>query len=321
MKTFTKKIYIALFVSVLTLVHANAAYMYISAPHSASSNREPLALSIFLDNESDRISGLAGDFSFPSELFDVKIISTQNGIVPLWIMQPKISEEKSFDQRTHIIFEGIIPGGYSGVHNPYYKGVFPGIVFTVVLIPKGEGVGDFILNNIELHAYDSVGTLLPSKDSKSSIHVPSLTGKEVIRSSELRITDNKTVSMTISSNELVNDGAPYVYIHDEDPSRTIDYIEIAESGEYNPSYISSFVWRKALNPQMLTHTARTKYVHAKIVYTNNTYTFITIQPVENSQPFLRQSRILVYILVAISLLYFYGKNLLYIFSKRRTKLK
>lgn len=297
----------------------NAAQMYIISPESASSNREPLALSILLDGEGDVVSGLSGNFSFPSELFDVKTISTQNGIVSLWIEQPHVSEEKTFDQRTHIFFEGIIPGGFNGVLSPFHKKPSPGIIATIVLIPKGEGRGFFTLTDTELHAYDAHATVLSNKEDKHQIVVPHLSGKAITQLKELVMTDNKTVTMTLGTSDLVNNNAPYVYVHEADPSRTIDHIEFAESDDYNPNYVSQHEWRTGTNPYVLMYSSRTKYIHAKIIYTNKQYTFVTVSPVENSQLFLRQSRILVYILVAISLLYFYGKYFLHLFSKHSTK--
>jgi hypothetical protein len=293
--------------------------MYIESPRTASSNREPLALTILLDVEGDAVSGLSGNFSFPSELFDVKTISTQNGIVPLWVREPHVSVEKSFDGRTHVTFEGIIPGGFRGVHSPYSDGIYPGIIFTVVLIPKGQGDGTFTLSDVELHAYDSTATSLVTVGDSKQVSVPFLTGKEVELSNDLRITDNTSVTMTVARSEFVNNNAPYVYVRDENPSHTIDHIEIAETDEYNPSYVSLSAWHTVTNPYILTFSSQTKYIHAKIVYTDNTYAFTTLPPVENSQSFLKLSRILVYILITIFLLYHYGKNFSHLLTKIRTK--
>ncbi len=237
----------------------------------------------------------------------------------MWVVQPKVSEEKSFDQRTHIIFEGIIPGGFSGVYSPYVKGIFPGIVFTVTLIPKGEGKGNFELKNVELHAYNNEGSIISNKGDIQPIFVPRLTGKEVIQSPELTIADSNTLTMMVNKSDLVNDSKPYLYIREEDPARTINYIEIAESSEYSPSHVSSYEWHKATNPYLLIYTSRTKYIHAKVVYTNNTFVYKTLPPVENSQTFLHSSRILLYIIIAIALLYLYGKNFLHFSRKISTK--
>lgn len=286
-----------------------AARMYIESPATASSNREPVVVTIFLDPEHVSISGLSADLSFPSELFDVKTITTQNGVVPLWIVEPQISQEKHFDQKTHIVFEGIVPGGFNGVRTVYDTKLHAGILFTVVLIPKNKGEGDFLLQNIDLREFTSNATYIPSVPDKKKITVPFLTGEEVIPETYLKNVTPSSVNFEISKSDLVNNGAPYVYVYDENPSHTIKYIEIAETNEYDPYHVSEYAWRKATNPYVLAYTKQTKYVHAKIVYTDNTYVFKTIAPVENSQKIMATSRILVYIIVSISLIYFYGKKL------------
>lgn len=319
MNIFMKTFCISTLIFLATLTEVGAARMYIESPQTASSNRAPLALSIFLDGEKDTISGISGNFSFPSELFDVKIISTQNSIIPLWIVKPQVSLEKSFDSRTHITFEGIIPGGFTGVYNPYIQGSRPGILLTIILIPKGSGAGNFVLGDVELHAYDDKGTLLLSGGDSRPIAVPILTGKEVKESPSLIKVGNTTIIATVAQSEFVNNNAPYLYVHEENPSSAIDHIEIAESSEYNPDYVSSYEWHTVTNSYILIYSSRTKYIHAKVVYTDNTYAIKTIPPVENSQAFLQQSRILLYILITIFLLYHYGKNFLHIVFKTRTK--
>lgn len=318
MNIFLKHFLVSLLGIIATVAYGSAAHMYIDAPKSASSNREPVSLSILLDPEQNVISGLSGNFSFPTELFEVKSITTYNGIVPLWVAQPHVSLEKKFDQRTHVTFEGIIPGGFGGVRSPYVQGIYPGIIFTITLIPKGKGVGDFVLDTTELHAYDEQATILESVGDIRPITVPALTGKEVVLPTLLMPVKSTTATIVLSTSEFVNNSAPYIYVREEDPSRTVDHIEIAETSEYNPNYVSSSEWHIATNPYPLVYTSRTKYIHAKIVYTNNTYALKTIPPVENSQAFLNLSRILIYIIAAIFLFYHYGKNFLYFFKKSHT---
>ncbi len=298
---------ISLLVSVFDISYA--ARMYMESPSVASSNRESFVITIFLDPDHATISGLSGDFSFPTDLFDVKTISTQNGLVPLWAVQPQVSKEKYFDQRTHIIFEGIVPGGFDGVRTVYDTRLHAGIVFTVILTPKNKGQGELSLTDIELHAFDSNATYIPSKEDRKMIIVPPLSGGEIIQDMSLRLGTSKTIMFDILKNDLVNNGAPYVYVHDTNPSRTIAYIEIAETDEYDPVHVSKRYWHRVDNPYSLIYTSQTKYIHAKIVYTDNTYVFKTIAPVENSHSIVTISRILVYIVVSISLIYFYGKKL------------
>jgi hypothetical protein len=294
----------------ISLHYTYAAKLYIESPKTVSSNREPLTVMVLLDSEEDIVSGLSGDFSFSSDMFDVGSISTQNSIVSLWANSPRVSQDKFFDQKTHITFEGAVLGGFGGLRNPYTSKVFPGIVFTITLIPKQMGVDLLTLDSIELHSYDSEGTILPSKKNSTRIIVPRLTGEPRAQESPRKV-GNTTVTLDVYKDDLVSNSAPYLFIHDSDSSRSIDKVFIVESREYDPEQILSSSWKQVTNPYVFTHTIGAKYVHVKIHYTNNTYTYALLPPVENSQLFSHSSRILVYILLVVSLVYFYGKKFLY----------
>lgn len=320
MKKLYVKICIYALVSVVFLpTDVFAARVYIEAPQGVSSNREPFPVTIFIDTEGVSIGGLSGDFSFSSELFDVKSVTSQNGVIPLWVTTPHVSLEKKFDQKTHIIFEGIIPGGFNGVHSLYGQGVYPGILFTAELIPKSEGKAVLTLDSIEVHAYNSEATTLTSSGDTKSIVVPPLLGASKVEKST-RYVLPEGVQITIASSSLVNNNTPYLIISEENPSRVIDHIEIAETNEYNPNNVPDRAWYISDNNYAITYKTHTKYVHVKIVHANGTYTFKTVQPVENSKLFSNLSRILISITIAIFLLYHYGKNFLHLPSKKNTKL-
>lgn len=316
MNYFLKKLTLLGVIAVQSVFFAHAAVLSFDSPKSVSSNRSPFVVTVFLETENDSVSGISGDLSFSSELFDVKTISTQNGVIPLWVQSPHVSKDTQFDRKTHITFEGIIPGGFNGMRTPYASGIYPGIVFTVTLIPKNKGDGDISLQDIEIRAYDEKATLLSTKSSTRPVSIASLSGQVYSGDNELTFVSSDSVRMEVSANELIHARNPYVYVYDENPSRAINYIQIAESHEYKPENVSLSSWRTATNPYVLLDASRSKYIHAKIVYTDNTFTYATTEPVENLQSFSQLSRILVYIVIAIFLLYHYGKNFLHLFSKK-----
>lgn len=303
------------------IMNANvfAANMYIEAPKTASANREAFPVTIFLDTGNTAVSGISGELTFPSDAFDVKSISAQNGVIPLWVVSPHITTETSFDQKTHIVFEGIVPGGFTGVHGSYDAALHPGIIFTLLLTPKNSGKANISLVSTEIHAYDGAGTLLASRGDTKEVLVPILSGVSARTSQDLRPVNSSDVTMSVETSDLVGNGLPYVFINDENPSHVIDHIEIAETDGYDPVNVSTYEWHTVHNPHVITYTSRNKYIHAKIVYADGTYTYKTVQPVENSELFSNLSRILIYIIIAIFLLYHYGKNFLYLLPKNTTK--
>ncbi len=310
MKKLFKISIVSISLFILTGIDANAARLYMKAPVTAGSNRAPVVVQIFLDTEKDIVSGIAGTFSFPSDLFTLEMISTQNGVVSLWATQPHASLQKNFDGRTRITFEGAMPGGFSGVRSPYYDGEHPGLVFTISLTPLHAGEAEFLLDSTEIHAFDPKATNLASEDSTSHITVPVLTGPLVINQRVPTPVVSNTFTVSIERSPLVDNNAWYLIAHEDEVTYSIDHIEVAETNEYDGEHVSEYQWHIVSNPYVLLYQSRNKYIHTKIVYTNHTYAIKTIAPVENSSNIFSSSRILVYILLVGVLLVRYAKNIL-----------
>ncbi len=306
MNSFTLKIFLSVFL--ITSIQANAATLVLDAPSTAPSNRKPVTIRVYIDPEGVSLSAISGTLSFPSELFDVEGITTQSSIVSIWTTRPQVSSERYFDSRTRINFEGIMPGGFVGVRSPYYGGVKPGVVFTVTLLPKTNGVGSLLLDNIELHAYDSEGTKLPTESFSTNITVPELTS--VMKKTE--IIPHKIISSTLKANlardPLIANNSWYLTVLEDESVRPINHIEVTENGEYNGDKVPSYQWKVTTNPYVLLYQSRVKYVHVKVFYENNTYATQTIPPVENSSAFQYISIILIGVVVILLVLYLHGKN-------------
>ena len=299
---------ILIIVTYFISLDVNAAKLIIDAPSSATVSATPIVVSVFVDPEDTPISALSGNLSFSSKLFDIEDISTQSSIVSIWIMRPQISSEEYFDSRTHVSFEGIIPGGFSGVRSPYYGGGRSGIVFTVTLLPKTKGLGNILIDGVELHAYDSNGTLLSTESLNKDITVPELISSPLKGDKGLTLATSDTLTATLARDPLIASNSWYLTVNDDESIRPIDHIEVVESSEYNPLYVRSYEWSTMTNPYVLLYQSRVKYIHAKVIYENNTYAFKTIPPVENSQTNSNISLILLIVTIALFVLYRYGKN-------------
>ena len=317
MKIFLQSLTFAFILVLFGYTNVFAARVYMQAPESASANRTPFTILVQIDAEKKTLSGLSGMFSFPSELFEIQEISTEGSAVSVWVTHPKVSSEKFFDARTHIVFEGIMPGGFSGVRSPYYEGALPGTLFSVTLIPKNSGAGTFILDDSELHLYDRDATTVEGESDIKIIRVPTLSGREEEKKTTPTFIKNQSVSTSVTHSELINNGAWYLSVNEIESHSSVENIFVAESNESNPFLVSDYDWRNTSSVYVLLHQDRTKYIHTKIVYSDNTYTFQTIKPVDNRTPISYLSRILIGVLFLLFFFYQYGKNLLRFFSKAR----
>ena len=292
------------------------AEVTIIAPERAVPTRQPITVQLFLDTEGKTVSGIAGKFSFPTDMFTIGDISTKNSVVSLWMNQPALSVEKYLDNRTHITFEGIFPGGYDGVRSPYYQGERPGILFTVVLIPKNKGNGAFIVDDLHINSFTSDATPLPTTSAVKIITVPELLPATISQEKALVRVKRPTLSAFITRDVLVNDYAWYLVINEQDTRSAIEKILVAETDDYNAEIVGEGKWRVAKNPYVLLYQDRTKNVHLKVIYANQTYTTVTLPAVENFASISFISRILVSIGIVLLLLYFYGKDTLILFKKK-----
>lgn len=294
-------------------IFQGACYLYAAkvtlvAPQSATPDRQAIVVQVFLDTEGQAVSGISGSFSFPQELFDVHSITLDSSAISLWVKQPSVLNEVSLDGRTRVSFEGIFPGGFSGVMSAYYQGAKPGFLFSVLLTPKHQGRGALMVDDLTLNAFSEDAHELLVNEVLVPITVPVL-GKEVVVSHDVYThVTSPTLSVSVNRSELVSRNAWYVSIYEREPKSAVEALYVAETGVYNPELLSSSEWKYATNPYVLLYQNRAKYIHVKVMYADKTYTIKTIAPVENSSSVTLLSRILLYIALVSTLFYFYASN-------------
>jgi len=282
-------------------VQANAAFLSVDTVDDLTSISGPVVVTVNLDPEKDSVSAISGTFSVPADLFEVGSISTSNGVVSMWVESPRVIKENYFDLRTRIRFEGILPGGFTGVRSPYYDGARPGLVVKITLTPKAEGVGYFLLDDVQVRAHDINGTLLSTKTTDipfTNVQAQKGSAGKNLKPKEVK---SNTLQLLLSQSELIEKGAWHLVIREEETLQGVDYIQVAETRDYRAPEYSSSLWRKTLSPYVLRNQDRDMFIHVKVVYTNNTFALSTIEPVENSERKSSLPLILVGIILAIIL--------------------
>lgn len=315
-KSFFSFILFSISILGIDILEVSAAQILIEAPEKLSNSREPVMVRVFLETQEDTVSGISGTFSFPTDLFDVKSVITQSSVVSLWAVQPSLSKEKYIDGQTHFVFEGIFPGGFGGVRSPYYDGVKPGILFSVLLIPKNKGEGAFVVDDITLNSFDQYATKLPSQAAIKIVTIPTLLEKIPAKEIDSKQIEASTLTAFITRNELINRNAWYVVINERESRSAIKNIFIAEVATPQISNVSAYDWREITSPYVLLFQDRSKYVHVKIIYSDTTYALRMLPPVENSHSNSLLSRILVIALATLFVIYFYGIYALNFFKKK-----
>ncbi len=303
-------IFIIISVTLLASSTAEAASFKVVAPERAPTNGEPFSVIIMLDTEGETVSGVEGILSFDKSLFSIDSISTENSIVTPWVGFPRVSDERYFDNRLHITFEGIFAGGFGGVKSAYYKGAREGKLFTVVLRPKSFGETTLVLDSLSLRSFNELATEIPVSNVIKKVGVAP--GTKIVSEdiTQLRRFENQNLSVVVAKSDLVGNGALYLVIDDKEPRSSIVGMYVAESETYNGDLVNPPEWHTARNPYVLLSQNRSNYIHVKVVYSDNTYTIKTIEPVDNIQATNGNSHILVFIgmLIVALCLYAYARK-------------
>lgn len=274
-----------------------AASYRIVAPTHASSYGANVVVTIMIDPEQQSLSGFSGDLSFPKDMFDIDSITTQGSIISLWSARPEVSKSLYLDGRIHIPFEGITPGGFTGVRSPYYAGGKPGVIFSVVLKPKSEGTALFLLDNLLLTAFDENATNIPTNIAQATMIVPKQTTiPQKNYRSEVYIY-SQSLRTYLTKDVLVTPNSWHLTVSEDESTKSIRSIQIAETNGASAFDVALYEWRPYSFPYTLRNQNRNKYIHVKVIYNNNTYTTATIQPVENLSNNADISRILMSIVL------------------------
>ncbi len=321
MKGVYKKNTIAIAVILTSITLTFAAKLEIVAPVRANHTSDPVMVQVTLDPENDIVSGLSGDLSYPTDLFDLHSISTDGSVVSPWLTYPSVSKGEYLDGKTHITFEGIFAGGFGGVKSAYYTGQKTGSIFTVILLPKRQGNGVISLDNILLNSFDEYATPLPVAPQYAPILVPDLISNAILPGKVVKEVRPRSLSASIERSELIHGGVWYVAVYDSEPKSAIENIFLIETDEAGVISKDDTRWRKVSLPHILFYQDRSKFTHIKVEYSNGAYAFKTLSPVENLQLTDAISRILsgVFFLCFLYVLFVYFNNHVHLFSKKNSK--
>lgn len=300
------KLFALLFVS-LYVVTQTADAASVSFTQTSLLETGLVTLDVMLDPEGESINAFSGTVSFPEGIFSIESLSTIDTVVPIWIQTPVVSEERNFSGRGQVVFEGMIPGGFQGVRSPYYEGVKPGKLFSITFRPVDAGNATILSEGVKLLRNDGMATAIPSANAVFSITVPDLktlpkAPKSRVREEEIR---NSSLQLMLSQDDSVERGKWMLVVHDTQVDKTSRGYFVAETRTSNPRDLNAYEWSPFKNPFVLQSQARDKFIHVKALYTDGSYAYATLSPVENFKDMSNVWRILI-VLVALLLVLFYA---------------
>jgi hypothetical protein len=297
--------YFLLLISIVLQIGTHAHAASLSLVQTSGIETGKVSFDVMLDPETESINAFSGALSIPSEYMDIDSISTSGGIASFWLVSPRISKERDFNKRSRIMFEGVLPGGFDGVRSPYYEGVRPGKLFSVTLKPIQSGNAIIVFENIDLRLHDGKATKIIPAVNQLAIAIPDIKTLPRIDSLKREPKELTDISLQgfLAQDESVDNGKWMLIIRDEAIERTPTGYFVAESKRSNPREIKKYEWKEASNPYILKYQSRNRFIHMKAEYSDTTYGFATIAPVENIDTTRPLSRILILIVIAFIFAY------------------
>lgn len=281
----------------ISLLHVSAYAASISITPLPTPGNGVMAYRVTLDSEGTALNALSGVISFPTDLFELQSLDTTSSIVSYWMQQPSVSKEKTLNQRTQVVFEGIMPGGFTGVRSATYEGEHPGKVFDLLFVPKVPGEAILAFDSIKVLAHDGNGTTISTKTQ--DIHVILDQGIKISPTSKPVRVYHVGMNVLVTQQKDVARKAWYLVTTFESTQKTVKTLSVAESTHSQADKLAAYEWKTIDGPYVLLHQNRNRFVHVRADYYDNTYEVITISPVENSGRNIAESCILITITILL----------------------
>jgi len=181
-----------------------------------------IEVSVILNPEDEQINAIEGEIIYPSDAVEVSDIRYGDSVVNIWIQSPSVLERDN-----KIIFSGIIPGGFSGIQEPFAPKTIDGKLFSLILKTKKEG--DYLLSLTSGKALlnDGLGSSAEVSTRDFRLRVSSERGVSMNKS----FTDDippESFSPEVTSDPNAFNGKYFLIFSTQDKNSGIDHYEVKE---------------------------------------------------------------------------------------------
>ena len=203
----------------LEIKTAHGAKYYFDVSKKTVQTSNMFEVVLMLDTEEETINAIEGSVSFSRNLI-LKQIHGGNSLVGLWVEPPTAEGD-------HVVFAGIIPGGYLGELGPNWEGARPCRVFSL-LFEAGEEGDAWIQVDREstVLLHDGKGTEAHVTVEDTNVKV--LKGEETPSSNIIDWEDKERPEQFTPSVELFSDGLYYLIFVTRDKGLGVAYYDVRE---------------------------------------------------------------------------------------------
>lgn len=251
----------AFFVLFLTAFPAQAVLFEVTSQTPAPALFQQFQVDLMLDPEGQSINAIEANVVFPEDLLALQELRDGESIVTFWVEKPTEGATAKEGLR-QVHFSGVIPGGFEGVLSPFYKGVKPGKVLSLIFVAKEMGQGSIQIQDQKAYLNDGQGTLVQSKAMPHSFKV----GKDIVVA-PIPIPKDEDAPESFTP-EIVQDatlfeGKHFLVFSAKDKISGIAAYEVAErKGEELKDY-TRLSWQEVQSPYVLGDQALKSFIYVK----------------------------------------------------------
>ncbi len=227
-----------------------AKYMWQISP-AEESLASDFEVTLYVDPEGETINTVSGQVVWPSEFLSALAVNAGDSIVNLWVEAPIIKDNR-------LSFSGIMPGGFSGLLSPYYSGVRPGKILTLILRPLKKGQATLLGENGQVLLNDGSGTLARLSWPLLAVSLAGPSRSVLAPSLDTEPPETFNIEMARDKNIFNNDW--FVAFSTQDKKSGVSHYEIQER---NKSFPQDGAWRRVESPSRLENQNRTSYVFVR----------------------------------------------------------
>ncbi len=174
--------------------------------------------------------------------------------------------EKAHLEDNQVIFSGIIPGGFKGVLSPYYQGVKPGKILSLIFKTKTTGEDLINLKDVKVLLNDGLGTQAQSSvlpfQFKITQGAPSIMGLLPIKDPD----PPESFEPIITQDPNVFEGKWFLVFATQDKGSGVAYYAIHETTRKKDiTRINTKKWVVAESPYLLIDQKLRGFIYVKAV--------------------------------------------------------
>jgi hypothetical protein len=284
---YPKQLYLARIFVILCFLfsfsHSHAA----SLSHTVEENinKKEIKVTFLLDPKDESLNAYEGELIYDTQKLAVERIETANSLVTIWVTYPEKSNSLLGDDS--IVFEGLTPGGFSGVLQTGENNKEPGVLFSVIFSAREQGETNVSLSGINIYKNDGSGGEAEVLDHSLTLSLRA----PFVKSSYSRVSlteksqeneGSSDIFAQVVEGEDIYAGRPFLIFENKNKQKNLLRFQISESVIEDSRSLHGFSWTEAKSPYLLTRVGTSKFIHVRALYSDGTYSVKTLDAVEKS---------------------------------------